>query len=366
MMNDPYEPLPFLAPGDDKKKYRNSADERSLSTSLSAQSLDDSICANNQQYLNPKPVASCSSSAAAKNNLYHVAQCSSITSYHIERQYNDISEPISNNRNWPAPYDSRSLCHGNDVAQSRNETLCWHDPSSHFNDACASSSTPATLLQENQVVNFQTPLHQTRGYNSTTRQPGASAIHLDPQGGNTMMPPSLSSSPFPFQLPTPLPSGLASNAPSNFPFLQGRSTSFLPPPDNSNILVSPKDKEFATQFSFGVLSQMRVCTFNKIKDFRAKRKGLRDGYSGLACKWCYSCPNSTSYGSGAGAGKFFPSSIKTVSTRNKLNPEHYCHDSINVLNSHQYCRCQIARRRLWRSIGTSINAQMFRPPLKLI
>jgi len=325
MMNDPYEPLPFLVPGDNKSKNR-SIDENGLSAALNKQRLDDSLCGNKSYYLKPESVTS-SASEAVKNNLYQVAQCSSNPPYHIERQeYAHIPEQIiSSNQYWPAASGSGSLCYSNGLAQSRNKAL-WRHPA-HFNDTCAAPSTPAHLLHKNQPHRLQVPLDQVRRFDLPTRPSRSSSaiLHFDPQVGNPTMPPSLPSSvPFPF-FPTSVSPGLAINSPSAFPLLQGCSTRFLPPPDNSCPLVSPNDKEFSTQFSFGVLSQMRVCTFSKINDFRSKRKKLRDGYSGLACKWCYSCPNSTSAGSGAGAGKFFPSSIKTMSDSKKTLMAIYRH-----------------------------------------
>ena len=85
-------------------------------------------------------------------------------------------------------------------------------------------------------------------------------------------------------------------------------------------LVVPSDVHTATTFSFDLLSQMVPCTFTEA-DRLGKRKGLRIGFRGLACRHCYG---------GFGNGRFFPSSIKTMSDTSK---------TLNVLHSH-VMRCR--------------------------
>ena len=85
-------------------------------------------------------------------------------------------------------------------------------------------------------------------------------------------------------------------------------------------LVHPEDKHLSTRYSFALLSQMRSCKFTEA-DRLGKRKGLPIGFSGLACSHCYG---------GYGSGRFFPSTIKTMSDTSK---------TLNVLHSHMMkCR----------------------------
>jgi hypothetical protein len=85
-------------------------------------------------------------------------------------------------------------------------------------------------------------------------------------------------------------------------------------------LVVLEDKSYATGFSYHLLSQMQSCVFTEA-DRLGKRKGLPPGFTGLACRHCFGA-----YGS----GRFFPSSIKTLSDTSK---------TLNVLHSHmQRCR----------------------------
>ena len=85
-------------------------------------------------------------------------------------------------------------------------------------------------------------------------------------------------------------------------------------------LVSLDDKPYATAFSYHLLSQMQPCVFTEA-DRLGKRKGLPAGFAGLACRHCFG---------GYGSGRFFPSSIKTLSDTSK---------TLNVLYNHmQRCR----------------------------
>ena len=75
-----------------------------------------------------------------------------------------------------------------------------------------------------------------------------------------------------------------------------------------------------TKFSFLLMSQMRRCVFTEA-DRLGKRKGLTNGFAGLACRHCFG---------GFGAGRFFPSSIKTLSDTSK---------TLDVIFSHlERCR----------------------------
>ena len=89
---------------------------------------------------------------------------------------------------------------------------------------------------------------------------------------------------------------------------------------NSAPLVTPEDEKVATQFSFYLLGQMQMCVFTEA-DRLGKRKGLPPGFPGLACRHCFG---------GYGSGRFFPSSIKTLSDTSK---------TLNVLYNHMM-RCR--------------------------
>ena len=89
---------------------------------------------------------------------------------------------------------------------------------------------------------------------------------------------------------------------------------------NSAPLVTPEDEKVATQFSFYLLGQMQMCVFTEA-DRLGKRKGLPPGFPGLACRHCFG---------GYGSGRFFPSSIKTLSDTSK---------TLNVLFNHMM-RCR--------------------------
>ena len=85
-------------------------------------------------------------------------------------------------------------------------------------------------------------------------------------------------------------------------------------------LVTMADKPYATTFSYHLLSQMQPCVFTEA-DRLGKRKGLPPGFPGLACRHCFG---------GYGSGRFFPSSIKTLSDTSK---------TLNVLHNHMM-RCR--------------------------
>lgn len=85
-------------------------------------------------------------------------------------------------------------------------------------------------------------------------------------------------------------------------------------------LTAPEDKSYSTAFSYHLLSQMQPCVFTEA-DRLGKRKGLPPGFPGLACRHCFG---------GYGSGRFFPSSIKTLSDTSK---------TLNVLHNHMM-RCR--------------------------
>ncbi len=81
-------------------------------------------------------------------------------------------------------------------------------------------------------------------------------------------------------------------------------------------LVHPEDKMFSTSFSFGVLSEIQSCRFEP-SDMKGKRRGLTVGFPGLSCRHCK--------GDSLNNGRFFPSSIKTMSDTSKLLMPLYNH-----------------------------------------
>jgi hypothetical protein len=85
-------------------------------------------------------------------------------------------------------------------------------------------------------------------------------------------------------------------------------------------LVLETDKPYATDFSYQLMDQMQPCVFTEA-DRLGKRKGLPPGFPGLACRHCFG---------GYGSGRFFPSTIKTLSDTSK---------TLNVLHNHMM-RCR--------------------------
>ena len=85
-------------------------------------------------------------------------------------------------------------------------------------------------------------------------------------------------------------------------------------------LLNEADKPYATDFSYLLMDQMQPCVFTEA-DRLGKRKGLPPGFPGLACRHCFG---------GYGSGRFFPSTIKTLSDTSK---------TLNVLHNHMM-RCR--------------------------
>lgn len=101
-------------------------------------------------------------------------------------------------------------------------------------------------------------------------------------------------------------------------------------------LVEPEDARFSTKFSFELMSHMQCCVFTEA-DRLGKRKGLPAGFPGLACQHCFG---------GFGSGRFFPSSIKTLSDTSK---------TLNVLYNHMMrCRkCPVEVRTTLETLRTT-------------
>jgi hypothetical protein len=109
------------------------------------------------------------------------------------------------------------------------------------------------------------------------------------------------------------PSGAEGGKRASIPETEQSLTSSAP-------LVTDDDKSYATAFSYHLISQMQPCVFTEA-DRLGKRKGLPPGFPGLACRHCFG---------GYGSGRFFPSSIKTLSDTSK---------TLNVLYNHMM-RCR--------------------------
>jgi len=97
------------------------------------------------------------------------------------------------------------------------------------------------------------------------------------------------------------------------PKVQGDTSSQAP-------IVLPTDKRYTTSFTFQVMSQLQPCTFSEA-DRLGRRRGLEVGYAGLACRHCVG---------GYGSGRFFPSSVKTMSDASK---------TLDVVYKHM-CKCK--------------------------
>mmetsp|Transcript_21492 Transcript_21492/g.44977 ORF Transcript_21492/g.44977 Transcript_21492/m.44977 type:complete len:738 (+) Transcript_21492:74-2287(+) len=91
--------------------------------------------------------------------------------------------------------------------------------------------------------------------------------------------------------------------------LTGGSVPEAPP------LVLPSDKRNTTAFTFHLITQMQPCVFTEA-DRLGRRRGLKVGFAGLACRHCFGA-----YGS----GRFFPSSVKTMSDASKTLDVIYRH-----------------------------------------
>ena len=98
------------------------------------------------------------------------------------------------------------------------------------------------------------------------------------------------------------------------------ATTSAQPVGQSSCIVTPEDEPYGTSFSYHLMSQMQPCVFAEA-DRLGKRKGLPPGFPGLACTHCFG---------GYGSGRFFPSSIKTLSDTSK---------TLNVLHNHMM-RCR--------------------------
>jgi hypothetical protein len=77
----------------------------------------------------------------------------------------------------------------------------------------------------------------------------------------------------------------------------------------------PEDQTSTTRFTYFLMRQMTLCTFTE-GDRLGKRKELPLGFGGIACRHCIS---------DFGTGRFFPSSIKTMSDTTK---------TLNILHAH--------------------------------
>jgi len=80
-------------------------------------------------------------------------------------------------------------------------------------------------------------------------------------------------------------------------------------------VVTPSDKRSTTSFTYHLMLQTTPCVFTEA-DRLGRRRSLRIGFSGLACRHCFGV-----YGS----GRFFPSSVKTMADASKTLDVLYKH-----------------------------------------
>lgn len=90
--------------------------------------------------------------------------------------------------------------------------------------------------------------------------------------------------------------------------------------DSQAPIVLPSDKRYTTSFTYFAMSQLQPCAFTEA-DRLGRRRGLEVGYAGLACRHC---------AGGYGSGRFFPSSVKTMSDASK---------TLDVVFKH-ICKCK--------------------------
>ena len=74
-------------------------------------------------------------------------------------------------------------------------------------------------------------------------------------------------------------------------------------------ILEPSDRELTTGFTFAVVSQFQACAFSD-HDRKGKRTQLSVGFPGLACSHCHDS-------SARRNGRYFPSTIKTISDSRK-------------------------------------------------
>jgi len=93
------------------------------------------------------------------------------------------------------------------------------------------------------------------------------------------------------------------------------SASSASPTTDNEYVCWPEDEENTTRFTYFLMRQMSICSFTE-GDRLGKRKELPLNFGGIACRHCIS---------DFGTGRFFPSSIKTMSDTTK---------TLNILHTH--------------------------------
>lgn len=104
---------------------------------------------------------------------------------------------------------------------------------------------------------------------------------------------------------TTVPNSTRVGAESNIP-----ATRFV---DGSNVqqlrhLLTPKDRHLTTQFTVSIIDQLDFVYFEE-GDRRSHRTHLPIGFRGICCRFCEAAPGKS--------GRFFPSSLKTLSDTQK-------------------------------------------------
>ncbi|KAL7466799.1 hypothetical protein ACHAXS_007080 [Conticribra weissflogii] len=120
----------------------------------------------------------------------------------------------------------------------------------------------------------------------------------------------------------------SSSGEANVPSSEQEHAQHKPLPSNleafdheaESYLVNESDAKRSTNYAYFIMRQMRRCDFSEA-DRLGKRKDFEAGFAGLACRHCFG---------GYGSGRFFPSSIKTLSDTSK---------TLNVLYAH-LMRCR--------------------------
>ena len=87
---------------------------------------------------------------------------------------------------------------------------------------------------------------------------------------------------------------------------------------NAPSLVLPSDKRFTTTFTFHLMAQLQPCAFTEA-DRLGRRRNLSVGFAGMACRHCVKSSHCN--------GRFFPSSVKTMSDASKTIDPIYKHIS---------------------------------------
>jgi hypothetical protein len=203
-----------------------------------------------------------------------------------------------------------------------------HLPSIPINPAASSNDTPrvgsnfyhAQEMQgsggmaNNNFTSKHTKVQHTRHYprpksNATTATNSATCTSPSANSSTTGVDSAFvharSSHPKSHKKRTAVPNSTRGSAESNVP-----ATRFV---DGSNVqelrhLLTPQDRHLTTQFSVSIIDQLDFVYFEE-GDRRSHRTHLPIGFRGICCRFCKAAPGKS--------GRFFPSSLKTLSDTQK-------------------------------------------------